>query len=82
MEGGVGGSFLQVASDEADPEVGVGFGFTAGTGYDIYVGRGFSLTPAVGFWYGQPGDYRLAGQTFLKNWQHNVFDVTLSIKFN
>jgi hypothetical protein len=41
-----------------------------------------SLTPAVGFWYGQPGDYRLAGQTLLKNWQHNVFDVTLSIKLN
>jgi hypothetical protein len=62
--------------------MGAGFGFTAGAGYDIYLARGFSLTPAVGFWYGQPGDFRVADQTFLKNWRHNVFDVTLSIKFN
>jgi hypothetical protein len=84
VEGGVGGSFFKVASDAAgySPEVGAGFGFTVAAGYDIYLARGFSLTPAVGFWYGQPGDLREGGQTMLKNWRHNVFDVTLSIKFN
>jgi hypothetical protein len=27
-------------------------------------------------------DRRLRSQTLLRNWKHNVFDVTLSIKFN
>jgi hypothetical protein len=86
VEGGVGASFLEVTVDAADtspsPELGAGFGLTAGAGYDIYLGRGFSLTPAVGFWYGRPGDLRIAGQTLLRNWRHNVIDFTLAIKFN
>lgn len=86
VKGGVGGSFLELTVDAPDPNVAVkpgkGFGLTAGAGYDIYLGRGFSLTPAAGFWYGRPGDLRIAGQTLLRNWKHNVFDVTLSIKFN
>ena len=86
VRGGVGGSFLDLTFDAPEPnlavEAGKGIGFSAGAGYDVYLGRGFSLTPAVGFWYGRPGDLGVAGQTLLKNWKHNVFDVTLSIKFN
>jgi hypothetical protein len=86
VRGGVGGSFLDLTFDAPEVslavEAGQGIGFSAGTGYDVYLGRGFSLTPAVGFWYGRPGDLRVGGQTFLRNWRHNVIDVTLSIKFN
>jgi len=84
VEGGVGESFFKVASEAPgySPEMGAGFGFTVAAGYDIYLARGFSLAPAVGFWYGQPGDFRVAGETVLRNWRHNVFDVTLAIKFN
>lgn len=86
VRGGVGGSFLDLTFDtpEASPsvETGKGIGFSTGVGYDVYLGRGFSLTPAVGFWYGRPGDLRVAGQTLLRDWKHNVVDVTLSIKFN
>jgi hypothetical protein len=85
VEGGAGGSFLKVTADDADPsppELGMGFGLTARAGYEIHLGRGISLTPAVGFWYGRPGDLRIAGETFLKNWRHNVIDFTLAIKFN
>ena len=49
-------------------EAGKGIGLAAGAGYDVYLGRGFSLTPAVGVWYGRPGDLRVAGQTLLRNW--------------
>jgi len=86
IRGGVGGSFLDLTFDASEAnlavEAGKGIGFSAGAGYDVYLGRGFSLTPAVGFWYGRPGDLGLAGQTVLRNWKHNVVDVTLSIKFN
>jgi hypothetical protein len=86
VKGGAGGSFLDVTFEALDADIsidaGKGFGFTVGAGYDVSLGRGFSLTPAVAFWHGQPGDFRLAGQTLLKDWRHNVIDVTLSIKFN
>jgi len=86
VKGGVGGSFLGLTVDAPDPNVavkgGTGFGFSAGAGYDVYLGHGFSLTPAVGFWYGRPGNLRISGQTLLRDWKHNVVDVTLSIKFN
>ena len=86
VRGGVGGSFLDLTFDSPEAnlavEAGRGIGFSGGAGYDVHLGRGFSITPAVGFWYGHPGDLRLAGQTFLKDWKHNVIDVTLSIKFN
>ena len=86
VRGGAGGSFLELTNDAPVTEdpvaTGAGFGLSVGAGYDIYLGRGFSLTPAVGFWYGRPGDLRRAGQTLLRNWTHNVIDVTFSVKFN
>jgi len=86
LYGGVGGSFVDVDQDigagEQIEHSGGGPGFTIGAGYDVYLGRGFSLTPAVSYWYGRPGDLQVQGQTLLRNWRHNVVDIVVSIKFN
>jgi len=85
VKGGVGGSFLAAnakAEGSSLSETDGGFGLTAGAGYDMYLGRGFSLTPAVGFWYGRPGDLRLVEQTFVSGWEYSAIDLTVAIKFN
>lgn len=46
VKGGIGLS-LYTATDGVDDLSGTAFGFTAGMGYDIRVGRSFSLTPYV-----------------------------------
>jgi hypothetical protein len=84
--GGAGGAFVDVSVEASGTTltatVGRGFGFTAGAGYDIYLGRGFSLTPAFDFWYGAPGDVVFVGQTLFSNWKYNAIAATVSIKFN
>ena len=59
-----------------------GLGFTAGTGYDVYLGRGFWFTPGVHFLYGQSGDVEFGGDTVIRDWEHNRIDFTVGIKFN
>ena len=86
VNGGIGGSFLDVSFEDQGTtftaNISKGFGFSAGIGYDFYLGRGFSLTPAAGFWYGNTGDVGFRGATVLTGWSHNVIDATISIKFN
>jgi hypothetical protein len=86
VNGGVGGSFLDVSFEDRGTtltgNISKGFGVSAGIGYDFYLGRGFSLTPAAGFWYGQTGDVTFRGATVFTGWSHNVVDATISIKFN
>ena len=62
--------------------VGKGVGLGAGAGYDWYLGRGFSLTPSVTYWYGRSGDFRFLGQTFFTDWSQNVVDVTIGVSFH
>lgn len=86
VSGGIGGSVLDLEVEEQgttlSATIAKGFGVSAGIGYDIYLGRGFSLTPAASFWYGHPGDATFRGERFLTDWSHNVVDATVSIKFN
>jgi hypothetical protein len=83
LSGGLGGAFLDLDPDDQDlTNVAKGFGLSAGVGYDFYLGRGFSLTPATTFWYGNTGGGSLNAQTSLADWNHNVIDATISIKFN
>ena len=86
IQGGLGGSFVGVDQDPGPAEqiesAADGFGFTIGAGYDVYLGRGFSVSPAVLYWYGHPGDVQVQGQTLLKNWRHDVVAVVVSLKFN
>jgi len=62
-------------------DVGTGFGFVTGAGYDIPIGRRWSITPGVNFWYGQLGDTTLGGEPFANNWRQNVVDFTVGITF-
>ena len=85
VKGGVGQSIIEGNSRLAGSTITEshgGIGLTAGAGYDLYLGRGFSLTPAAGFWYGRPGELRLGGTTLLEDFTQNVVDFTVAIKFN
>ena len=87
IKGGAGGSFLEMdIVDEfgtvATINLGTGVGLIAGTGWDVYLGRRFWLTPAVNVRYGRPGDLILAGRTQVSDWKYNVVDVTIGVKFD
>jgi hypothetical protein len=86
VKGTIGGSFTDVEIEQSGTtltaNVGKGLGLGTGVGYDVYVGRGFSLTPAVTYWYGRPGDFRFVGQTFFSDWSQNVVDVTIGVSFH
>ena len=62
-------------------DLGTGFGFIVGAGYDIPLGRRVAITPAVNYWYGAPGDLKAMGTTLISNFKQNVFDVTIGITF-
>jgi Outer membrane protein beta-barrel domain len=84
VKGGVGPSF---ASDLEDPPAafdvaGTGVAAMIGAGYDVYLGRNFSLTSAVDFRFGRIGDIKFDRQSALDDWSHNVIDFTVGIKFN
>jgi hypothetical protein len=63
----------------ATVEFGKGFGFVVGAGYDIPAWRRVSVTTAVNFWHGQPGDLKALGTTFASNFKRNVIDFTVGI---
>ena len=86
VKGTIGGSFIDFDIDaqgtRLTANVSKGLGLGAGVGYDWYLGRGFSLTPAVTYWYGRTGDVRYIGQTLFTDWSHNVVDATIGISFH
>ncbi len=63
---------------------GTGWGFTAGVGYDIRVGRNVSLTPVANFVYGGVGDLNVSGggAPFATGWKQNVVDFGLGVTFH
>ena len=83
VKGGAGVAIIDVdlsgSGSSATLDLGKGFGFVVGAGYDIPVWRRVSVTPAVNFWYGQPGDLKIFGTTFSSNWKQNVIDFTIGI---
>ena len=82
LTGGVGFSDYRV---DTSPSVeGTGWGFTAGVGYDIRVGRNVSLTPVANFVYGGVGDLNVSGggAPFATGWKQNVVDFGLGVTFH
>jgi hypothetical protein len=82
LRGSVGVSTGGIDSATVSYSTGHGLGLGAGAGYDFYRGHRFWFSPSVNFWYGRPGDARDGGRTVLNDWSHNVFDVTMAIRFN
>jgi hypothetical protein len=85
LKGGAGLAFVDTDFVEGDTQVtldlGDGPGFVLGLGYDVKV-RGFSITPAVNFWYGAVGDLRVGLELVQRNYNFNVIDVTIGITFH
>ena len=85
IKGGAGASLLDADVESLGSSFaveGTGFGFIVGAGYDISFGRTVSLTPAVNFWYGQPGDLQVVGGSPIVDWKHNVIDFTIGMTFH
>jgi hypothetical protein len=86
VKAGAGVSTIDVDVDfdgsTVSADLGKGFGFTAGAGYDIRLHRMFSVTPAVNYWYGRPGDLRFASEALFTNWRQNVLEFTIGITFH
>ena len=85
VRGGAGAAVVYVDAAASDPIVAStenGVAWTMGAGYDRYLGRGFSLTPAVDFWYGRAGRIVVNGESLADHWSHNFLQVTIGIRFN
>ena len=86
LKGGVGFSLVDTEFREGSTTVtvdpGYGLGLIAGAGYDVRVGKNISITPAVNFWWGKPGNVPHEGETFFTNWKQNVVDFTVGVTFH
>src|SRR5881397_3241849 len=82
LNGGLG--FSGYILDTGPSISGTGWGFTAGVGYDVRVGRNVSLTPVANFVYGGVGDLSVSGGggTFATGWKQNVVDFGLGVTFH
>jgi outer membrane protein with beta-barrel domain len=86
IKGGVGMSYVDTQFREGSTTVtvdpGYGLGLIAGAGYDFRVKKNLSITPAVNFWYGKPGNVPHEGQPLATNWKQNVVDFTVGVTFH
>ena len=82
VKAGAGMSTIDSEVDNATFELGRGLGLMAGAGYDVRLGRMISLSPAVGYWYGRPGDLRVGPADLFSNWRQNLFEFTVGITFH
>jgi outer membrane protein with beta-barrel domain len=86
VKGGVGLSMVMTEFREGSTTVtvdpGYGLGLIAGAGYDFRVKKNLSITPAVNFWYGKPGNVPHDGEPFFTNWKQNVVDFTIGVTFH
>jgi hypothetical protein len=85
LKGGVGLSYIDTEFREGSFSVGLdktGWGVLAGIGYDVRVGRNFSLTPTVNYYYGKPGDIAFEGEAVFGGWSQNVVSFELGLTFH
>jgi hypothetical protein len=85
LKGGAGASIVStdVREDSVTTSVSkTGWGVLAGLGYDVRVGRNVSITPGINYFYGQPGDISIQGETALGGWKHDVIDFSVGITFH
>ena len=81
VTGGLGFSTYHVDTDPSWD--GTGWGFTAGAGYDVRVGRDVSLTPVVNYFWGAVGDVHRPGLGVVATgWRQNVVDFGLGVTFH
>jgi hypothetical protein len=61
---------------------GVGWGLTAGAGYDLWTRGHWSLSPVVKISYGMVGDLHSDGAIFLTGWKQRVVDAGIQFRWN
>jgi len=81
VRGGAGPSFIDDTDDSAGTlEIrGRGLSVMAGAGYDVSLGRRFSLTPAVSYRYGRVNGLTVNQRFDLGGWRHDVLAITASL---
>jgi len=85
LKGGVGLSYISTDFKDGSLSASLsktGWGVLAGAGYDIRVGRNISITPAVNYYYGKPGDLDFEGETVLGGWSQDVVSFEIGITFH
>ena len=80
VKGGGGASIFEASGSPGLS--GLGWGWTAGVGYDIRAGSNFSLTPVVNFWYGHVGDLDQDGGTVITGWKQSVIELGLGLTYH
>ncbi len=85
LKGGFGLSYIDTEVSDGSLSVSLsktGWGVLAGAGYDIRVGRNISITPAVNYYYGKPGDLDFEGETVFGDWSQDVVTFEIGITFH
>jgi hypothetical protein len=85
LKGGFGLSYIDTELSEGSFSASLsktGWGVLAGAGYDIRVGRNISITPAVNYYYGKPGDLDFEGETVFGGWSQDVVSFEIGITFH
>ena len=82
VKAGAGPSFFNSLDDDSPEISGKGFAVMGGVGYDLYLGRNFSLVAGVDLLYGHIGDVEFDQRTEFRDWRHNLVRAAVSIKLN
>jgi hypothetical protein len=80
LKGGLG--FATYRFSHQGAVTGAGPGFVAGLGYDIRVGRKFSITPLGDLWYGKVGDVKSGGALLGTGEHHTIVSFGLGATFH
>src|SRR5262245_30937851 len=85
LEVGFGVAWIHTSVREGAFDVSVnkaGFGLTSTIGWDLRVGRNFSLTPSLSYYYGRPGDISVERVVVLPNVTQGVWEIALGFTFH
>lgn len=86
VKGGLGASWVETelrdGSTTTTEKLGTGLGLLVGAGYDLRIARKISITPGLNYYYGQPGELKIDGETAFSNWRHNVVDISIGVTFH
>jgi hypothetical protein len=85
LEVGLGVAYVDTSVRQGAFDVSVskaGFGFSTSIGWDLRVGRNFSITPSVDYYYGHPGDISLDRVVVLSNVRQSIAEFALGFTFH
>jgi hypothetical protein len=85
LEAGLGVAYVDTSVRQGAFDVSVskaGFGFSTSIGWDLRVGRNFSLTPSVSYYYGHPGDISLDRVVVLSDVRQSIAEFALGFTFH